>query len=116
MKKLLLIFCLLFVSILVFAHPPKEVALSYDTASKMLTITVNHQIKQSLVSDPSRHYIKEISILVNNKNVVIADYSSQQSDDGEKIIIQLKANSGDKITVGAACSIAGNKTSELTVK
>ena len=111
-----MILCFLFLSVLVFAHPPKEVALSYDPATKMLTITVTHLIKQSLVSDPAKHYVKEISVKINDKSVVVANYSSQQADEGDKVIFMLNLKSADKVTVRAVCSMAGDKTSELMVK
>ena len=47
-----------------FAHPPKEVILSWNP-SGTLTVNVKHN-----VNDPQKHYINKILIFVNDKVTV----------------------------------------------
>jgi hypothetical protein len=116
MKKTLLVLLLASVPFAAFAHPPKSVDLSYDPATQQLTIVVTHLIKQSPVTDPKRHYVKDIAVLVNGQPAVDALYRYQEFDGGETIIFKLNLKAGDKVSVTATCSIAGSKTSELTIK
>jgi hypothetical protein len=116
MKKLITIIVLLGVATLALAHPPKEVALSWDPATKIMTIKVTHLINESKVTDPTRHYVKELGLTINGKVVAITNYKYQQFPDGETIAFELDLKSGDKVTATAKCSLAGQNTGEYTVE
>ena len=116
MKKAALVLCLTFVPVVLFAHPPKSVDLKYNPATQMLTVTVVHLIKLSPVKDPTKHYVKDIALLVNGKPAVDDMYHYQEFDNGETVVYKLNLKTGDKVTATASCSLAGSKTAELTIK
>ncbi len=115
MRKLALVSLLALLPGMVFAHPPKSVDLSFDSASQLLTVTVTHLIKETKITDPTKHFVKDIALVVNGKPAVSAVYSYQEFDEGEKVVFRLNLKAGDKVAVTGSCSIAGKKTAELTV-
>jgi hypothetical protein len=116
MKRFIAILALVCIATAVFAHPPKDVALSYDQKTMMLSITVTHPIKQSPATDPKKHFVKDITLKVNGTQVLITNYSYQQFDEGEIISVKVPLKAADKVSVTAKCSLAGEKTTELTIK
>jgi hypothetical protein len=116
MKRFMLILSLVCIGASVFAHPPKDVTLAYDQKTMMMSVTITHFIKQSPATDPAKHFIKDFGVTINGKPALITNYSYQQFDEGETVIIKLNLKSGDKVSVTAKCSLAGEKTSEYTVK
>jgi hypothetical protein len=116
MKKLLVILCLAAIGTFAFAHPPKEIKVDYDAKSSLLTITVVHSIKNSQVSDPAKHFIKQITVEKNGAATLDAAYFYQQYEEGEVLIVKMPAKTGDKVKVAAFCKLAGQKEMEFTVK
>jgi hypothetical protein len=116
MKKLLLVLLTVLLPVAAFAHPPKSVDLTYDPAAQVLTVVVTHTIKASPVTDPAKHHLKDIDIMVNGQPAVDAAYSYQEFDNGETAMFKLNLKAGDKVAVTATCVLAGSKTAELTVK
>ena len=116
MKKIIIILALLVIAGIAFAHPPKDVVLSYDPATKMMTAIVTHDITASKVSDATKHFVKELSVKINGKDVSVVNYKYQQFGEGESIVFKLDLKAGDKVSVTAKCSLAGEKTSEFVVK
>jgi hypothetical protein len=116
MKNIIVLLSLLCVGTFAFAHPPKDVVLSYDAATKILNVVVTHDISQSKASDPTKHFVKELSVKINGKDVSLTAYKYQQFPEGETISFKLDLKSGDKVSVNAKCSLAGEKTSDYTVK
>lgn len=115
MKKFLFITVLMLAAAVCFAHPPKDVTVSFDPATNMLSITATHLIKESKVTDPAKHFVKDIAVTINGNPAVVGAYTYQQFDNGEKIILMLNVKSKDKISVKARCNLAGEKTTEIAV-
>ena len=92
------------------AHPPKEVALSYDQAQKTLEVRITHG-----VSDPAKHFIEKVEIGKAGKAISKTEYKSQPGEATFVYSYPLVAAPGDVIEVKAACSIFGSKTEKLTV-
>jgi hypothetical protein len=116
MKKTLIAFILIFALASIYAHPPADIKLSYDKESKILSVTVIHNIKTSKIPDPNKHFIKKIALNVNGNELIVESISAQQSDEGEKSAYLLNVSQGDRISVSAACSLSGNKTAELQIE
>jgi len=116
MKKLLVCAALACLCGMLFAHPPKDVIVSYDPATQMVSITVTHLIKESKATDPAKHFIKDITVFVNDAKTIVEAISAQQSDGGEKSLYLLNVKKGDKVKVTATCSLAGSKTTEIIIK
>jgi hypothetical protein len=93
------------------AHPPKEVALSYDQAKQTLEVRITHG-----VSDPAKHYIETVEIRKAGKTIAKTEYKSQPGPTTFVYSYPLDAAPGDVIEVKAACSVFGSKTEKLTVE
>ena len=115
MKKILFAFLFILTVSIIFAHSPSQITLSYDTKTSMLTINVIHPISGTKVSDPKKHYIKDITVSVNGKEVIIESIKFQQSDKGEKCSFLLNVKKNDKVSVKAVCSISGTKIAQITI-
>ncbi|MBN2545363.1 MAG: hypothetical protein JXB50_06180 [Spirochaetes bacterium] len=116
MKKIAIILLLMIFSGLIFAHAPSEITLSYNKNTNMLSINVVHPIASTKAPNPMKHFIKDISVSVNGKTVIVETIAFQQSEKGEISTFLLKVKSGDKVSVKAVCSISGLKISEIVIK
>lgn len=115
MKKFIIIALLILTAFFIFPHPASDITLNYDSKTSMLTINVIHEISSTKVSDPMKHFIKEITILVNNKTVIVENIAFQQSDNGEACSFLLNVKPNDIVSVKAVCSISGTKISQITI-
>lgn len=116
MKKTIAILVLAVVGVAAFAHPPKDIVMSYDKATMTMSIMISHDIKQSPSTDPKKHFVKDLSLKVNGVQALITNYSYGQFPEGETLSFKLNLKSGDKVSANARCSLAGEKTVEYTVK
>ncbi len=93
----------------VFAHPPESIELTYDRATQILTIRVNH------VSQRNRtHYIRKISVYRNDE-VVVEDTFPAQEPWGLEHQVKVETKSGDVLKVKAVCSKAGSEEETLAI-
>jgi hypothetical protein len=115
MKKIVIFLALVSLGTLCFAHPPKDVTVSYDPAGQMLTVTVTHLIKQSPITDPAKHHLKDISVTINGAEAVVTNYDYQEFDEGEIVVFHLNLKPGDKVMVAAECSLRGENSTEYVV-
>ena len=100
---------LIILSIPASSHPASKVTLSVE--GKVLNISVNHS-----VGNPQTHYIDEIIVLLNDKEIIKQIFFIQ-TDNLQKVsytIPSLKA--GDKITVKTNCSRGGKRSGTITVE
>ncbi len=113
MKRILLALILLaVVPVVMNANPARKVTLKYDNETEKLTITILHPVR-----DTVKHYISEIAILVNDKEIEKKELTSQSSADTEVYeIILPDLKKGTKIEVQAKCNQFGRKTGKLTIK
>ena len=93
-----------------WAHPPKEVVLTYDQAKQTLEVRITH-----VVSDPAKHFIANVEIRKAGKTISKTEYQSQPEKTTFVYSYPLDAAPGDVIEVKAACSVFGSKTEKLTV-
>jgi hypothetical protein len=94
------------------AHPPAEVAVSYDQGSSDLIVTITHQ-----VDDPSTHYVKRVTVRQGTTVLVDQSYTSQP----DKSVFtyrynlpQLNGSSGE-IRVDAQCNTLGSRIGTLSL-
>ena len=92
------------------AHPPKEVALGYDSSSGNLQVTITHSSPF-----PKTHYIKRVEISVNGKLLNGFDYQNQPEKPSFAYTYKIKAAAGDALEAKAFCSIFGSKAGHLTI-
>ncbi|MBN1463093.1 MAG: hypothetical protein JXQ69_02810 [Paludibacteraceae bacterium] len=110
-KAGLLVMLFLF-PVFLLAHAPKKVVLSYNKDSKKLSMVINHP-----VANANNHYINEIIISVDGKEVKTIKPVSQSSTKDETMEVAIpEIKSGSKVAVKAICNKMGSKTAKLTVK
>lgn len=113
MKKVL-IFCFIFFTILsinVTAHSPFSMNINYNFESEELNVSINH-----VVSDPTTHYIYNITIEKNNEFYKSFDYTSQPSSSSFSYTFSsIVGELGDMFSVIARCNQGGQISKSLTV-
>lgn len=92
-----------------FCHPPSEIRLVFDAASRTLHVTVMHDTKK-----PDEHFIETVQVRINGKEAVKQSFMKQT--DGLKrpasyLLEDVKA--GDQVSVTGVCSVFGNKTETI---
>ncbi|HQL00843.1 MAG TPA: hypothetical protein PK090_08720 [Smithellaceae bacterium] len=92
------------------ADPPQEVALSYDNAAQVLTVSVTHKTLFS-----GLHYVKRIDIKKNGAPAGTFDFKSQPDKKTFSQSWPIEAKAGDTLTVTAECNLQGNTTATLVV-
>jgi hypothetical protein len=92
------------------AHPPKDIQLSYDAASKTLTTTITHNSVA-----PAMHYIKQVEIKKNGTLVSSNLYKSQPDKNSFTYTYSVPAAPGDVIEVTGTCNIYGSKMVKLDI-
>ncbi|MEW6334962.1 MAG: hypothetical protein AB1558_11900 [Thermodesulfobacteriota bacterium] len=93
------------------ANAPQEVRLSYEAASKNLTVRITHGSAW-----PAFHYIEKVEIKKGGKTVSSTEYSSQPAQETFSYVYPVEASPGDLLEVRVSCSIFGSSTEKLTVK
>lgn len=94
-----------------FAHPPKDIKISFDQEKKILSVSALHDVK-----DPLNHFIKNIDVTLND-NKIITQICAQQTNNKEQSVmyVVIDAKKGDTIAVRAECSKFGDLTKMLAV-
>ncbi|WP_319538218.1 hypothetical protein [uncultured Methanospirillum sp.] len=92
------------------AHPPSDLNLTYNQTSGNLSATFTHQ-----VADPATHYLKDVTVAVDGKEVVNEKYTSQPTSDEFTYIYPVNASVGSVIDVSGQCNIGGSIKRSITV-
>jgi len=113
MRKLSFVLSLLILLVLlsmpVASHPASKVSLSLE--GKVLNVTVAHN-----VSNPENHYINEILVFLNDKEI-IKQVFFVQTNDTQKVSYTIPSlKTGDEITVKTNCSNGGKRSETIVVK
>ena len=88
-----------------FAHPPKSITASWNASQETLSVTAEHSVE-----DAAKHYILSLTILDGTKQLVMKQYSKQNSTDGFSDSLILKGmKSGTKLRIQLVCNIMGSK-------
>jgi len=116
MKKFLVVITILALPLtLLFAHPASNIKADYKAADKSLAVDVTHMLSTAKNTDGKKHFIKEITVSLNGKQVEKKTFTSQTGDH-VTATFKVNAKSKDKISIAAVCSLAGTKTEEIVVK
>ena len=93
------------------AHPPKDIKLAFDQESKVLSVNVIHNVQA-----PTNHYIKEVKVSLDGKQIISQKMSSQTDKHSQVIrYVVFDAKPGSILKVEADCSRFGDKKKELKV-
>jgi hypothetical protein len=109
----ILLSCLLIVCIApVFATPPSALTASYDGASDLLNVSFTHKVDNN-----SSHYISEVVILKNKKEIIRQELSYQDTLEGGTLVFKINdIKPKDKLDITATCVMYGKKTYSLVFK
>ena len=97
---------------LAYAHPPKDIVITFDPATKILKAVIMHD-----VSNPAKHYIRKVDIGLNGEEIIEHSISRQDNNSTqtvEYLIPDVKA--GEKLSVEAYCSLSGKLEKEIKVQ
>lgn len=109
MIVLLLVILFLMLSAQAFSHPASKVTLLVE--GKVLHITVNHN-----VGNPENHYINEILVFLNDKEI-IRQIFFMQTDNMQEVSYTIPSlKPGDKVTVKTNCSRGGKRSGTTTIE
>lgn len=111
-KVLTVMFFLLISSSIVYAHPPSDIAITYDKASKSLSALITHN-----VSNPLTHHIYKVEVGLNSKIIINQEISRQDNNINQPVKYYIPdVKPGDTLSVTAYCNLSGNLKKEITVK
>jgi len=95
-----------------FAHPPSTINAAFDQDTKILTVQALHNVP----NPTGDHYIQEIKIKLNGKDMVLQYFLTQTSSGVQEAqYLFIDAKSGDTIEVYALCNKFGDKTITLNI-
>jgi desulfoferrodoxin (superoxide reductase-like protein) len=95
-----------------YAHPPSDIIITYDPASKVMTAVIKHN-----VSNPAKHYIRKVDFSVNGKEVATLKFTRQDNNLTQTVKYTFKgAKPGDRLYVEAHCNIFGKLEKGIVVK
>ena len=114
MKRLIIIFIVfVFLSITsaVYAHPPSDINMSFDSKTKILTAIIMHN-----TSNPVSHYIKKVDVGLNGKEIIEQGISRQDNNESQTVAYLIPdVQDKDVLSVEGYCSISGKLKKEITV-
>jgi hypothetical protein len=114
MKHLELFFTtvILFSITILAAHPPSAVNGTLDREKGLLTVNFNHQVKNN-----ADHFVGDVVVTRNKKEVVHQQLTFQDSNDGGTLIFKINdLKPKDKLEIVATCNKIGKKNSTLEIK
>lgn len=95
-----------------FAHPPSAVTVKYDAAASTVSVNVSHQVR-----DEKEHFVYEIKLLKNGKQIVLQDFSIQTDKLKQTAVYTVPGLiKGDEITAVAYCNHVGTGSGKYTIQ
>jgi desulfoferrodoxin (superoxide reductase-like protein) len=112
MKKMILTLCgLLLAAAQAFAHPPSDIKIQFDPATKLLTAVIEHR-----VSNRKSHYIKKVDIGLNGKEIKTLSFKKQDDNAAQTVKFAVpRAKKGDTLSVEGYCNLSGKLEKEIEV-
>jgi desulfoferrodoxin (superoxide reductase-like protein) len=102
---------LLFSAVLLPAHAPKSLELSYDVETATLSVRVLHR-----VSDQDKHFIRKIEVYSGKEMLAEKTYGRQETADVQEeifLFLDKPLARGSTVTVTAYCSVSGKRSADL---
>jgi hypothetical protein len=94
------------------AHPASNVSLTFDKEQNLLSVEFEHKVRNA-----EDHYISEVTVYLNDTEIITQKISKQESADGGKLLyVIVDTEVGDKISVGIDCIKTGKKTGEIVIE
>ena len=112
MKKILFLILFCLICSFAYAHPPKDIIITFDAQSKILKAVIMHD-----VANPENHYIKTIDVGLNGKEILSQKISRQEKNVSQTVSYLIPdAKVGDTLSVEGYCSISGKLEKEIRVQ
>ncbi len=114
MKKVLLFTFVLILSLTlsVYAHPPGEIEMSFNTENNMLEVTIPHNS-----DDNTSHFVNDVKVHLNGEQHIDQIFIMQTDEENQYLHYMIPgAKSGDTISLRAECNKFGSRESEITVE
>ena len=112
MEAFLIVFIFLAVASTAYAHPPSDIKIDFDPKTKMLHAVIVHN-----TSNPLNHYIKEVDVGLNGKEIIKHIISREDNNEEQTVSYLIPdVKDGDVLSVEGHCSISGKLKKEITVK
>jgi len=100
-----------FVCSMVYAHPPSDIKITFDPDTKVLQAIIYHN-----TSNPGNHYIKNVDIGLNGKEIIKHQISREDNNETQAVSYLIPdAKAGDSLSVEGYCSISGKLKKEIAV-
>lgn len=94
-----------------YAHPPSDIAISYDSLTKTLKAVITHQ-----VSNPKTHFINKVDIGLNGQKIIEHQISLQDNNMAQAVSYLIPdAKTEDTVSVEAYCNISGKLKREIKI-
>lgn len=94
-----------------YAHPPSDIAMTYDNITKVLKAVITHP-----VSNPRKHFIKQVEVGLNGEKIIEHRISLQDNSTTQTVGYLIPdAKADDIISVEAYCSISGSLKREIKI-
>ena len=114
MKKVLFftIALILSLTLSVYAHPPGDIEMSFNTENNMIEATIPHNS-----SDNSDHFINNVQVYLNGDLHIEQDFIMQTDKEVQYLHYMIPgAKAGDVIRLSAVCNKFGSREVEITVE
>ena len=99
-------------SAIAYAHPPTDIIITFDPATKMVKAVIVHP-----VSNPQGHFIKKVDVGLNGKEIIEQQISRQDTTTEQSVCYLVPdAKPGDTISVEGYCSISGTLKKEIKIE
>ncbi|MCM8824143.1 MAG: hypothetical protein NC822_05680 [Candidatus Omnitrophica bacterium] len=109
---LLVVIGLFLLSQSIYAHPPFDIYISFDKATKMINAQIVHK-----VSNLKTHYIIKVYISINGKEIIQHQISRQDNNEEQKVAYLIPdVKNNDVISVEAYCNISGKLKKDIVVR
>ncbi|PTV99811.1 hypothetical protein C8C76_10933 [Halanaerobium saccharolyticum] len=96
----------------VYAHPPGDIEMSFNTENKMLEVTIPHNS-----NDNSDHFINNVKVYLNDSLHIEQNFIMQTDNEVQYLHYMIPgAKAGDTIRLNAECNKFGSREIELTVE
>ena len=91
------------------AHPPAGMTIVYNDRLDVLTVSIDHEVK-----DRTTHFVERIEVWIGSSQVLERTFTEQPRDSFNERF-DLEAEEGDQVTVKACCNIEGCVERTMTV-
>jgi len=103
-----------FVSSIVYAHPPQEISLNYDLKTKTLEVQASHNS-----GGDDDHYIRKVVIRKGDDSPIIVYSNKEQVSPNSfttNIGLEIETKAGDILSVELYCSKGGKKLETYVIQ